>query len=553
VPHAVTPTSNPEERFARFWPRGLPRTLNIPATPLNQNLNIAATRFPGKAAIIYFDTPVSYERLQREVTALAGFLQQRCGVSRGDRVILFGQSCPQFVVAYYAILRIGAAVVPINAMSTADEVQHYMDDCQARVAVVARELLPHIQALPLSHTVTFTYADYLEQPTMLPVPAWVRQTHATVVADGLTEWRDALAAALEPAPVDVGLDDMCVLPYTSGTTGRPKGCVHTHRSVMAAAWSAGMWRGLHSETVFLGVAPMFHMLGMQNGMNVPISLGATVIVTPRWDRELAAACIERYQVTAWTAPTAALVDFFANPDIDRYDLSSLTLVTGGGSPVPATVAQQLETRFGIVFNEGYGMSETASFLFCNPLGRQKVQCLGIPTFGVEALVIDPETLLEVAAGEAGEIIVRGNQVMQCYWNNAKGTADAFIEIGGKRYLRTGDLGRVDEDGYFFMTDRLKRMINVSGFKVWPAEVENRMYEHPSVLEACVVGVPDERQGEAVKAFVVLRPEARASVTESEIIAWARERMAVYKAPRSVAFVETFPRSSTGKILWRELR
>jgi fatty-acyl-CoA synthase len=143
--------------------------------------------------------------------------------------------------------------------------------------------------------------------------------------------------------------------------------------------------------------------------------------------------------------------------------------------------------------------------------------------------------------------------MQCYWNNAKGTADAFIEIGGKRYLRTGDLGRVDEDGYFFMTDRLKRMINVSGFKVWPAEVENRMYEHPSVLEACVVGVPDERQGEAVKAFVVLRPEARASVTESEIIAWARERMAVYKAPRSVAFVETFPRSSTGKILWRELR
>ena len=539
------------EPFAAFWPKGLPRSLSVPAVSLNQNLDFAAARFPDKPALIYFDTPLSYAQLLRDVKALAGHLQQRCEVRRGDRVLLFGQSCPQFVTAYYAILRAGAAVVPVNAMSTAEEVEHYMHDSQARVAIVARELVPHVQSQGLDHVVSFTYADALKAPTTLPVPDWVAQAHPPA-GDGVVAWTDALGAGLAPEPVDVGPDDICVLPYTSGTTGRPKGCVHTHRSIMAATWSAALWRGLHAETVFMGVAPMFHMLGMQNGMNLPLMLGATVVICPRWDRTHVAACIERYRVTAWTAPTAALVDFFANPEIDRYDLSSLTLMTGGGGPVPAAVSDQLQRRFGIVPNEAYGMSETASFLLCNPLNRQKTQCLGIPTFGVEAMVIDPDTLQELSVGEVGELVVHGNQVMQGYWNNPQGTADAFIEIRGKRFLRTGDLGRTDEDGYFFMTDRLKRMVNVSGFKVWPAEVETRLFEHPGVLEACVIGVPDERQGEAVKAFLILRPEARGVLQESEVIAWARERMSTYKVPRTVAFVENFPRSSMGKILWREL-
>lgn len=542
TPHTLSP----------YWPKGLPADACAPATSLCENLAIAARRFPRKAAVLFFDTPISYERLARDVDAMAGFLQRRCGVARGDRVLLCSQSCPQFVAAYYAILRAGAVVVPVNAMSTADEIAYYAEDSGARVAFVARELHDRIAPLVLDHVIVHAYADAMERGTTLPVPDWVRQRLEPLPTGVATRWQDALAAALAPRAPEVGADDLCVLPYTSGTTGKPKGCVHTHATVMAAIWSSALWRNLTAETVFLGVAPMFHMLGMQNGMNLPLLLGATVIVAPRWDRDFAAQAIERYRVTAWTAPTAALVDFFANPGIDRYDLDSLTLVTGGGGPIPEGVAVALRERFGITTNEGYGMSETASFTLCNPLHRPKVQCLGMPTFGVHVRVIDPDTLSDLPAGEVGELAVSGPQVMLRYWNNEAGTAAAFFERDGRRYLRTGDLGRVDPDGYYFMTDRLKRMINVSGFKVWPAEIETRMYEHPAVLEACVIGVPDERQGESVKLFAILRPEQRGRIVEADIVAWARERMAAYKVPRIVNFVESLPRSSTGKILWREL-
>lgn len=536
----------------RFWPKGLSRQLHVPATSLSHNLEVAAARFPDKPALIFFDTVLTYARLKREVDAMAGYLQSQCGVRKGDRVMLFSQNCPQFVIAYYAILRADAVVVPVNAMSTRQEAVHYMEDSGARVALVARELYDRVQDLPLDRVIVHTYADYLEVPSSLPMPAWTGERHAEITTPEVIDWLEALAAGCPPQSPTAGTEDTCVLPYTSGTTGQPKGCVHTHGTVMAAVWSAAMWRRLSSETVFLGVAPMFHMLGMQNGMNLPILLGATVVIAPRWDRDFAGEAITRYKVTAWTVPTAALVDFFANPAAGSYDLSSLTLVTGGGGAIPETLSQLLVTKFGITLNQGYGMSETASFLFCNPLDHPKPNSLGVPTFGVDARIIDPESLAPLEVGQVGEIVVRGGQVMKGYWNNPKGTRETFIEIGGETFLRTGDLGHVDEDGYYFMTDRLKRMINVSGFKVWPAEVENRLYEHPAILEACVIGVPDERQGEAVKALVVLKPEARGKVSEEAIIAWARSQMAVYKAPRTIAFVENFPRSSTGKILWREL-
>jgi acyl-CoA synthetase (AMP-forming)/AMP-acid ligase II len=547
-------TASPDctESLPRFWPRGFPRDVQVPATTLSANLDIASLRFPEKAAAIFFDTPLSYARLKQEVDTLAGYLQQHCGVKRGDRVALFGQSCPQFMVAYYAILRASAVVVPLNAMSTRDEVIHYLEDSGARVMIAARELLAHTDDTGLEHRLTFSYADYLEVATDLPIPAWISERHEPPAPAGVTEWKDALARGCTPGPQLAQSRDLCVLPYTSGTTGKPKGCHHTHRSMLAAVWSTGLWRDLTAETVFLGIAPMFHMLGMQNGMNLPIALGATVIIAPRWERTLAAVCIERYRVTAWTAPTAALVDFFSNPAIDQYDLSSITLMTGGGGPVPEAVAHEISRRFGITVNEGYGMSETASLMFCNPLQHQKAQCLGIPTFGVRAMIVDPETLQELPQGEVGEIVASGNQIMEGYWNNPEGTAAAFFERDGRRYLRTGDMGRIDEDGFYVMTDRLKRMINVSGFKVWPAEVETRMYEHPAVLEACVIGVQDPKQGESVKVFIVLRAEAAGQVSAADIIAWARERMATYKVPRHVEFVEKFPRASTGKILWREL-
>lgn len=541
----------------RFWPRGLPRTLHFPRTSLWYNLEVAATRYPDKPAIVFYDTVIRYAQLRERVDRLAAFLQQRCGVRRGDRVALFSQNCPQYIVAYYAILRADAAVVPVNAMSTAGEFDYYLEDSGAAVAVVARDLFesarPAVEEGRLRHAVVLEYADALEAPTDMQVPDWVSARSAPVGHPAVTAWADALGAGLAPAPHLAGPDDLCVLPYTSGTTGHPKGCIHTHYTMTCSLVGSAFWRGLTSESVALGVAPMFHLLGMQNGMNLPICLGGTVAMLPRWDPAAAATLIERYGVTVWTAPPAMLVDFFAQPGIESRDLSSLAVLTGGGAAMPESVATMLHERFGLAYLEGYGMTETASFLHGNPPHRPKRQCLGMPTFEVDSRIVDPETLEELPQGETGELITSAPQVMLGYWNNPQANEQAFIERDGRRFLRTGDLASIDEDGYFFMRDRLKRMINASGYKVWPAEVENLMYGHPDIHEVCVIGVRDERRGETVKAFVVPRPHARGRLAADAIEAWCRTRMSAYKVPRIVEFVDALPRSATGKINWRELQ
>ena len=292
---------------------------------------------------------------------------------------------------------------------------------------------------------------------------------------------------------------------------------------------------------------------MAGGMNGPLFLGATIVVMSRWDRDTAAALMQRHGVTSWQAISTMVVDFLANPRIGDYDLSRLAGIRGGGAAMPAAVAKKLKDLLGLDYVEGYGMSETMAATHINPPQRPKAQCLGIPVFDVDARIIDPATLQELPQGETGEIVVHAPQVMRGYWRNEAASAEAFIDIGGRRFLRTGDLARIDEDGYFFMMDRLKRMINASGYKVWPAEVEALMYHHPAILEVCVIGARDARRGETVKAVVVLRPEHRGQVSEQDIVAWAHEHMAAYKSPRIVEFAEALPKSGTGKIMWRTLQ
>src|SRR5690606_19131249 len=366
-------------------------------------------------------------------------------------------------------------------------------------------------------------------------------------------WHEALARGLRPGPHTAGPDDLCVMPYTSGTTGRPKGCMHTHRSVMFTLLVGLHWFGHDPEAVGLAVLPFFHVTGMQGSMNGPLYGANTMVLLPRWDRDVAAQVIQRYRITTWTCIPTMIVDLLAHPRLGEYDLSSLERISGGGAAMPEAVAQRLHEMFGVSFVEGYGLTETMAPTHINPPERPKKQCLGIPISSTEARVVDPETLRELAPGETGEIIVRGPQVFRGYWNQPEETARAFVELDGKRFFRTGDLGRVDEEGYFFMVDRLKRMINASGFKVWPAEVESLMYRHPAVQEACVIAARDPRRGETVKAVVVLRPEARGRVAPQELIDWARGKMAAYKVPRLIEFAETLPKSGTGKVQWRLLQ
>jgi fatty-acyl-CoA synthase len=537
-------------RHFAHWPAGLPHELELRRVSVYQNLAERAAEHPDRTAIDYYGTRVTYGELKREADALAGYLQQRCGIARGDRVLLDLQNSPQFVIAYYAILRADAVVVPANCMSRREELRHYIEDSQAVTAIVGQELYPELEGIEgLRHLVVATYSDYLREPTDLPIPPFVRAAAAPCKE---ISWREAVGAMLVPGPPTAGADDLAVMPYTSGTTGKPKGCMHTHGSVQATTVPYLYWRGTQEgEVVVLSALPMFHVTGMQAGMNAPLYRGATIVVVSRWDRDCAAMQIERARVTNWSAITTMLVDFLSNPRLGSYDLSSLRILGGGGAAMPEALARKLEDVFHLPYIEGYGLSETMAPSHMNPPHRPKRQCGGIPIFNTDARVLDLDSGRELGPNEVGEIVVRGPQVFQGYWRQEAATREAFVEHDGERFFRTGDLGYYDEDGYFFITDRLKRMINASGFKVWPAEVEALLYAHPAIQEACVIGVPDGYRGESVKALVV--PRSGASVSPEEIIEWARGKMAAFKVPRVVQLVEQLPKTATGKILWRELQ
>jgi fatty-acyl-CoA synthase len=322
---------------------------------------------------------------------------------------------------------------------------------------------------------------------------------------------------------------------------------------MFTAVGGAIWEGMQADSVVLDTAPLFHVTGMQHSMNAPIYAGASIALLPRWDPESAAYMIERYRCTHWANVPTMVTDLLAHPGTAARDLSSLQNVFGGGAAMPETVAQRLFERCGVHYMEAYGMTETISQTHMNPPGHLRKQCLGIPTFDTESLVVDTDTLRPLGPNQQGEILSRGPQLFKGYWNNPEATHATFAEIDGRRFLRTGDLGYYDEDGYFYIADRLKRMINAAGYKVWPAELEMTLYKHPDIQEVAVVSAPDARRGETVKAFVVLKSKSLGQVSAEQIIQWARQHMAAYKVPRAVEFVEALPRSGTGKIQWRVLQ
>ena len=561
---APAPTDRPSNQPVDSWPTRLPRRLVVPETTLWFNLEVSARRYPNKAACIFLGRGMSYAELHRQAERLAGWLQSK-GVTRGDRVLLYLQNSPQFLVAFYAVQRADAVAVPVNPMNRADEFGHYITDPQARVAITTADLAATVTAanerLPaaqrLQHLLVTNFSDTMPEhiddgdrppPAMLD---WLRAQHP--LPAGATRWLDALAAGHTPGAPQGQPDDLALLPYTSGTTGLPKGCEHTHRTLMPNVVGGGLWGHASAETVSLAVVPMFHVTGLMYGVLGSVYLGSTVVIVPRWDRDLAGRLISRYRVTHWTCIPTMIIDLFGSPHYKSFDLSSLRYLSGGGAAMPQAVAERLQQEFGITFAEGYGLTETAAPSHSNPPERAKLQCLGIPIYGVDSRIIDPETQRELAVGEVGEIVTHGPMVFRGYWGHPEATKAAFIDLDGKQFFRTGDLGRRDEEGYFFITDRLKRMINASGFKVWPSEVELMLFKCPLVQEACIIGARDAYRGETVKAVVVLRAEARGKATEQDIIAWAREHMAAYKVPKLVEFVDALPRSGSGKVMWRQLQ
>jgi len=543
----------------QHWPKDIPHTITLPQTSLYYNLEVSAARYPNKTAISYYGSRFTYARIKSEVDSLAGYLQKECDVKKGDRVLLFMQNSPQFIISYYAILRTDAVLVPANPMNLTEEMRHYIKDAEVSVAICGAELGHRLEPLMgsagLKHVIIAAYGDYVTESTDLPLPEFLHTTAPGRNIPGFSQWEEALAAGYSPGPHLSGYDDLAAIIYTSGTTGEPKGCMHSHQTLMATTIFPELWQGVSSEDILLGVVPFFHVTGMQIVMNAPIYVGAEIVVMTRWDRELALQLIRRHQVTNWTNIPTMVIDLFASPNLKSDSLKSLQYIGGGGAAMPEAVAKRLYELSGLYYVEGYGLTETAAPSHSNHASRPKRQCLGIPILNTESLVVDPNTLGPLGPNQTGEILARGPQIFKGYWNKPQATKDCFVEIGDRTFFRTGDLGYYDDDGYFFIVDRLKRMINASGFKVWPAEIESLMYSHPDIQEACVISAKDTHRGETVKAIVVLKDKQiiKQKDVAKDIISWCKERMAAYKYPRLIEFVDELPKSGSGKVQWRLLQ
>ena len=544
----------------KFWPARVPHAISPPATALPDNLLVNARRFPQRPALVFLGHTTTYAELAAQVERFAGWLGER-GIQRGDRVLVGMQNCPQLVIAHYAILRVNAVVVPVNPMNKAAELKHLIEDSGGVLAITSADLSAEWLAAGMAaqDMVVTRLAEVLPGGRadgaglqQLP-PGWADWLNADLALPaGATAWADAMACTATPPAMTVGADDLALLPYTSGTTGHPKGCMHKHASLQHNIFAGGLWANANHEDVVLGVVPMFHITGMVVVMHGTLACGAALVLMPRWQREYAAHLIKAHRVTRWTNIPTMVIDLLASPHVDSFDLGSMISIGGGGAAMPQAIAERLWQRYGLRYMEGYGLTETAAPSHSNPYDAPKQQCLGVPYLSCDARVVDPDTLRELPVGESGEILVHGPMVFDGYWRRPDATAAAFVELDGKRFFRTGDIGYVDADGYFFMTDRLKRMINASGFKVWPSEVENLMHAHPGIAEACIISAPDAYRGETVKAVVVKRV-GHESLTESQLRDWCKANMAAYKVPALVEFVDSLPKSGAGKVMWRALQ
>jgi len=540
----------------QYWPAHLPKTLTVPETTLYENLLITTKKYPQKKALHYYGNSYTYKQLLDEVEKLAGYLEQVLHVKTNEKILLFMQNSPQFIISFFAILRLRAVVVPINPMSLTKDLEFYINDCQIKHALVSQELYEKVAPLKdftsLQSIIVTTYSDYIyEKKAIGNIPLEVIAPRQPLTQD--ISWQEVQKAGYTPSHYIGEADDLAVIPYTSGTTGLPKGCVHTNKTIQANTVSAYQWMKITADAVVLTTLPIFHVTGLIHSLLAPIYAGSTIILLTRWDREYAAKAIKQFQCTHWINISTMLIDFLANPNLEKYDLSSLQVIGGGGATLPQAVGENLYKRTGLRYVEGYGLTETMSHTHFNPPDRPKLQCLGIPSFNTDARIIDIGTGKELGPNHEGELVVNGPQVFKGYYQRDEENSKAHITIDGKLFFRTGDIVKMDEEGYFFMVDRLKRMINASGFKVWPTEVESILYEHPAVHQACIVSAPDPRRGETVKAYIILKENAKGKVTEQEIIDWAKGKMANYKVPRIVEFRERLPTTSSGKILWRVLQ
>jgi long-chain acyl-CoA synthetase len=544
-----------EKPWFAFYPKQVPRSIDYPNITLSEALKQSAKNFPNNPAIIYFGRRISYRELDEMVDRFAAGLQD-LGVKKGDRVGIQLPNIPQFVVAFYGALRAGAICVACSPLYKARELEHQLNDAGAETLVVMDTLYPIVQEIrersKLRNVIATSPRDYL--PPLLRTLSPLKGVKS-YKCPGAIDFLSIMKHEPNPKPVLVKPDELALLQYTGGTTGVPKGAMITHRNLIVNAAQCEvelpMRRGIDVNVTAL---PLFHIFGMTCAMNAPVLTGTTMLMIPDpRDPKGILNTISKYKATTFCSVPTMYIALINTPDIKKYDLSTVRACMSGAAPLPVEVQKKFEQLTGGRLVEGYGLTESSPVSHVNPLDDPKKNrpgSIGIPVPDTEAKIVDLETgTKDLKPNEVGELVIKGPQVMQGYWNQPDETKNTLR--GG--WLYTGDIAKMDEDGYFYIVDRKKDMIDVSGLKVWPREVEEVLYEHPAVNEAAVVGVADAYRGETVKAYVTLKPGYQGKVTEEDIIKFCREKIATYKAPRSVEFRDSLPKTLVGKILRRTLK
>ncbi|MCW4011016.1 MAG: long-chain fatty acid--CoA ligase [Candidatus Bathyarchaeota archaeon] len=525
----------------------MPKSLSYPEVPLFEVLNRTAAAHPKKAAIAYADAEITYAELNSLSDQFASALS-RLGVKKGDRVAIYLPNIPQFIIAYYGILKAGAVLTAISPLHREREVQHQLADSEAETLVVLDMLLPVAEAAwaktKLKRAVVTSPTEFAKNP--VPMQIQPQKPHIIPFGAFLKSGTELPKIQIDPAK------DLAALQYTGGTTGTAKAAMLTHKNFVANASAFASWiKGAESD-IFLAALPLFHIYGMTTSLNVPVALASTMVLLPKFDPAKVLETIQRHKVTVYCGSPTMYSILLANPELGKYDLTSIRVCISGASPLPPQVQKKFMEITGGLLAEGYGLTEASPVTHCNPVDKTmqtvRVGSIGLPLPDTDARIVDAETGTKtLAVGEIGELAVAGPQVMKGYWNRPDETA-LVLRDG---WLLTGDLARMDNEGYFYITDRKKDLIKYKDYSVYPRELEDVLYEHPAVKLCAVIGKPDQMAGELPKAFVVLKDGAEAS--EQELVSFVNGKVAPYKAIRELAFRRELPLSSAGKVLRRSLR
>jgi long-chain acyl-CoA synthetase len=544
--------------WTKNYDEGVPSEINIPEKPLYSSIDDAANTYPEKTAIIFFDKKITYKQLKEMIDRFAHALQEH-GVKKGDVVAIMLPNTPQFVISYYAILKIGGIVTPLNPLYKSAEIKRQLLDSGAETIILLDLLYPEFEIIKnevkMKNIIVTSIKDFLPPLLKMLYPLKYK-TPKIKYEPNMHKFMDLLKYSPEYKPVNINpKEDLAALMYTGGTTGIPKGAMLTHYNLLSNAVQIKYWFKPRIEPmVVLSVLPFFHIYGQTAAMNYVFVHMATMVILPRFDVKDMFKSINKYRVTVFHGVPTLYIQIINSPLVKKYKLDTIEACISGAAPLPIEVQKKFEELTGGKLREGYGLTETSPVTHVNPiLGKFKVGSIGLPVPNTLAAIADPDNNVLLPPDSIGELVISGPQVMKGYYNMPEENTKAFFELGGFRWFRTGDIAKMDEEGYFYIVERKKDLIKYKGYSVYPREVEEVLYKHPAVKEAAVIGVPDPEVGEQIKAFVVLKDEFKGKVKEEEIIEFVKTQIAPYKYPRIVEFRDSLPKSAVGKILRKVLR